>query len=373
MRYWGVGNEVYGSWQMGHRPAERYAADAREHALFMRRVDPDIRLIGVGWEREEWTRPVLTHAGDLLDSLSIHLYGGSDHLYAGDERGSYAALMAQSIHVEREIHAYADMVAGLADELGIDHPLSLALDEWNMRHLEPATRPEPQRGANGGTAPRPTATVDHSRSQAFRVNRYSPRTLADALFYAGVLHALQRMSGLPVAPTMANTVNLVNANSLLEVRPGGLVRSATYHVWDLLQNRTGPIAVRAETESPGSLRAIRCSPVPDTHDRFPSRPGHVPDLDISATLSGDHSRLHVSVINRHPESALPTTLIVDGSTMLPPATIHELGSSGDDLFAHNTLDRPDVVSITPHHDVPLPDGRYDFPAHSVSMLTFSPR
>src|SRR5581483_10761361 len=30
VRYWGLGNEVYGAWQMGHRSAEQYAADARE-------------------------------------------------------------------------------------------------------------------------------------------------------------------------------------------------------------------------------------------------------------------------------------------------------------------------------------------------------
>src|SRR5699024_9033360 len=41
---WGIGNEVYGPWQMGHRSPEQYAQDALEHAKFMRAVDGSIRF-----------------------------------------------------------------------------------------------------------------------------------------------------------------------------------------------------------------------------------------------------------------------------------------------------------------------------------------
>ena len=375
VRYWGIGNEVYGPWQMGYRPAERYAADAREHARFMRLVDPDIHLIGVGLEDEHWTREVLSAAGPWLDSLSIHLYGGSNHLFTGDATGTaagnFAAVVAQSIHFEREIHAYAGMVTELSDRAGLDRPPALALDEWNMRHLEPVAWPEPERGANGGVAPRATPEIDLDAPHDFRVNRYSPRTLADALFSAGVFHALQRLSGLAAAPTMANTVNLVNANPLLEVRPSGLVRSATYAVWELLQHRTGPIAVRTTTESPGITQEIRRDPVPDAHGQFASRPGHVPYLDAAASLSADRSLLHLSVINRHPDQAITARLILDGTGDLPRRVdVHELGVGGDDLLAHNTMDLPDAVGIRARPDQPMPESAYDFPPHSISVLTF---
>ncbi len=312
--YWGIGNEVYGHWQMGYRPAEQYARDAREHARFMKMVDPDIKTIGVGLTEEKWTRLLLEHAGPYLDYLSIHLYGGSNHLFTGDDVASFDAMVAQSIHFEEEIRAYADMVATLAARAGVERPLALALDEWNMRHLEPSSWPEPQRGERGGIAPRETPAVDLDRPGRFRVNRYSPRTLADALFYAGVFHALHRLSGLEVAPTMANTVNLVNANALLEVRPGGLVKSATWHVWDLLQRHTGPVVLRAETESPGRTAAIRRDPVPDAHGDFPTRPGFVPWLDVTASRSEARDRLHVSVINRHATQAITTSILLDDGT-----------------------------------------------------------
>src|SRR5699024_9916761 len=110
VRYWGVGNEVYGPWQMGHRSAQRYAEDAAEHARFMRAVDPSIQLIGVGipWDQERWTTPVLATAGRFLDHLSLHHYGASNHLMTGDD---YENVVAQSLYFEREISRYSQLVA----------------------------------------------------------------------------------------------------------------------------------------------------------------------------------------------------------------------------------------------------------------------
>lgn len=371
VRYWGVGNEVYGPWQVGHRTAEQYARDALEHARFMRKVDPDIQLVAVGLGNEDWTRHLLEKAGPFFDYISKHLYGGSHHLFTGDDVGNFEAMVAQSIHFEQELRAFSDMVSTLARKGGVDRPLSLALDEWNMRHLEPASWPEPERGQRGGIAPRETDSVDLDRPLTFRVNRYSPRTLADALFYAGVFHTLQRTSGLDVAPTMANTVNLVNANGLLEVRPEGLVKSATYHVWKLLQKQTGSIAVHSETESLGVTREIRRRPVPDAHGQFASRPGYVPYLDVSASLSDERSKLHLSVINRHPKQSIASTLILDDSRDVPRSvTVHDLGTEGNDLLTFNTMDHPEAVSVHDRGEVPLEDNQYAFPPHSLSVLTF---
>jgi alpha-L-arabinofuranosidase len=369
--FWGVGNEVYGPWQMGHRSAEQYAWDAREHARFMRQVDPDITLIGVGLDDEHWTEQLLQRAGSFLDYLSIHLYGGSSHLYgdAGQD-GEYAAIVAQSIHFEEEIRAYSDMVGHLARRAGIDRPLALAMDEWNMRHLEPAIWPDAEPGNDGGIAPRDTPSVSQEEPGKYRVNRYSPRTLADALFYAGVFHALHRLSGLDVAPTMANTVNLVNANALLAVRPDGLVKTATYHVWSMFQKYTGPIAVRTTVEAASTTQEIRRHPVPDAHGRFRSRPGVVPYLDATASLGGDRETLHLSVINRHPTDAIAGRLLLDGAGDLPrTAHVRDLGAESDGLLASNTM-AADRVAVRDAGETSITNDCYNFPAHSLTALTF---
>ena len=48
VRYWGLGNEMYGGWQIGSLSAEDYVKKARTFALVMKRTDPSIELIGCG-------------------------------------------------------------------------------------------------------------------------------------------------------------------------------------------------------------------------------------------------------------------------------------------------------------------------------------
>lgn len=363
VRYWGVGNEVYGPWQMGYRSAERYAADLREHARFIRAVDPELEIVAVGshLEPEHWARQVLSRAGRFVDYLSIHLYAAGTHLYTGDD---YDAVVSQPAYFERELTAYADLVHGLAGELGVDRPLSLAMDEWNIRHLEPADWPEPEPGADGGFAER---EQPESRVPELRVNRYSPRTLADALFYAGVFHAMLRLSGHQVAPRMANTVNLTNANALLEVRPDGLVRSASYHVWDLYQNHTGPVVHPVTVATSSQVVPVRQGAVHHA-DQLQTRAETVPDLDAVATGSTDGRRLELTVINRSRTTTHDTTLLADGG--LPPvARVRRITAA--DVHAANTLAAPDTVALSDLGDVKLDDSRYPFPPHSITQLAFS--
>lgn len=361
VRYWGIGNEVYAKWQMGYRSAEEYAAAAREHAQFMRSVDPSIRLIAVGspWRPEEWATHLLQRAGRLIDYVSIHLYAASTHLFEGDD---YDAVVSQPLYFGQQIAAYSHLIADLARTVGVDRPLGLALDEWNIRHLEPASRPEPQPSADGGVEPREAGARG---GPGLRVNRWSPRTLADALFYAGVFHELHRAAALPVPVTMANTVNLINANGLVVARPGVVVKSASYHVWDLFQRHSGTAAVATRVEAPGRTMAIRHGDQREPDGSLRSTPGVVPYLDASATTSVDG--LHVTVINRHRTDAITAHITgVDSTT----ATVHDIGADVDDLFAVNTADHPDTIGIRERGTHQLDDGRYTFPPHSITALTF---
>ncbi len=380
VRYWGLGNEVYGAWQMGHRSAEQYAADAREHARFMRLVDPSIRLVGVGWHGggqasrgEAWTRALLQQAGPLLDYVSIHLYGASCHLFAASREEEYEAVVAQPLAFETELRAYAELVRREARRAGVERPLALALDEWNMRHLEPASWPLPQPGADGDVAPRAMPPAAQASGHPLRVNRWSPRTLADALFYAGVFHALQRCSGLPVPVGMANTVNLVNANAPIVVRPAGVVKATTYYVWELYQHHTGPIVLPVTVEGPAQLRGVRWGVLLDAEGQPVTRPAVVPYLDVSATLSDDRRRLFVAAINRHRTATLRARLVLDGGAtpLSPVATRRTLGVGLDDVWAYNTLSRPDRVVARDHGSLEVPDGQVELPPHSITVLAFA--
>lgn len=372
VRYWGVGNEVYGRWQMGHRDAERHAADASEHARFMRQVDPGIKLIGVGipWQQEEWTRPLLQRAGSMLDYLSLHLYGAGTHLWTGDD---YDTVVAQSLYFEREMHAYSQLVTALSAEAGLDRPPALALDEWTMRHLEPAHWPQPLPGDDGGIAPRETTPVDEDALHGpdkVRVNRWSPRSVADALFCAGVFHAIHRTAGLPAPVSMANPVNLVNANGLVVARPGGALRSAIYHVWHLYRHHTGRTVLPCEVTGPARTASVRLGDNRGPDGRLLSAPMTVPYVDVSATRADDGS-VRVAVVNRHRDTAVRLRIVLDGAEANTPAVarVRALGADVTSLDAVNTLAEPGAVAVRDLGDVESSGGAWTVAPHSVTVLS----
>lgn len=93
VKYWALGNEVWGPWQVEQMTKEDYAKKAFQWAKALKLLDPTIQLIlcgecGVNW----WDAYVLkecmrfdTHglggSGSLIDMHSIHSYTASnDHL-----------------------------------------------------------------------------------------------------------------------------------------------------------------------------------------------------------------------------------------------------------------------------------------------------
>lgn len=55
VKYWNIGNEMYGYWQMGYMPPNQYMIKHNMFARAMRKVDPSIVLIAVGAMPDEMT------------------------------------------------------------------------------------------------------------------------------------------------------------------------------------------------------------------------------------------------------------------------------------------------------------------------------
>lgn len=354
--YWGLGNEVYGPWQIGHRGAAQYAADAVEHAKFMRAVDRDLRFIAVGDQDPDWTRQVVRGLGSLAHYTSLHLYGATP-LDATDSSTEFDEIVSQPLYFEQQIAAYQEMVERAASSAGLESAPQIAMDEWNIRHVEPASWPEPRRGDDGGMAPRDLAAGDPGPGR--RVNRYSPRSLADALFYAGVFHAVHRTAGAAVPVTMTNPVNMVNAHGLFEVRPKGLVRSATFHVWDLYQNRMERHVVPVEVTGPARTGHVRQGDQPVGDGTYRGRPGTIPLLDVSAATDAAGEVLTLAVINRDARRPIEAALVSEATTASVPrhAEIRVLSARDGGLFDHNTLTDQGAVSMSSAARVDLGDGR----------------
>jgi len=79
--YWGLGNEMDGPWQMGHRSADDYGKFALEAAKLMKWTDPNVKLIAAGSSNYNagsdwtgWNRTVLEYLKHHADYLSLHMY-----------------------------------------------------------------------------------------------------------------------------------------------------------------------------------------------------------------------------------------------------------------------------------------------------------
>ena len=76
VRYWGLGNEMYGAWQIGSMSAEEYVHAARRYARIMLRTDPTIELVSCGQLGfNDWDRIVidgLARPGALPQHPPVH-------------------------------------------------------------------------------------------------------------------------------------------------------------------------------------------------------------------------------------------------------------------------------------------------------------
>lgn len=96
VKYWNIGNEMYGNWQMGHIPLKQYVVKHNMFADAMRKVDPSIYIIAPGGfvdemttgqgifvagqpnvdfgSERDWANGMMTHAWGRFDALATHAY-----------------------------------------------------------------------------------------------------------------------------------------------------------------------------------------------------------------------------------------------------------------------------------------------------------
>ena len=339
VRYWGLGNEMYGSWQIGNLNAHDYVKKARGFATVMKRTDPSIELISCGqngWS--EWDEVVLGGLAEMVDHHSIHLYTGCDDHYA---------TVFQSHHAERAIRICAALIERVRYAQRVAHPIHIAFDEWNVWW--------------------------RTRSHADRVGGVEERyTLTDALAVAGYLNGFIRHCR---EVRIANFAQLVNAIAPVFTSPTGLFLQTIYHPLRLYAEHTRELAldvhVEGETYDLPALQEVRAA----TAGALPGRLHHVADLgpftllDASATCDTAGRELTVAVVNRDRDRDHAATLDLGGVEVAGEVAVTEV--NGPDVGAINSFDAPRLVDA---HDrkVTLRGARpeYRFPAHSLTVLRF---
>jgi alpha-L-arabinofuranosidase len=122
--YWGLGNEMYGDWQVGAFTAEEYVREASRWARAIRMLDPRAKLVSCGMNGwNEWDRVVIDGMASLVDYHSLHIYTGSD---------DYWTNVLQPHQAERAIRCTQALIQRAAYRQKIATPPRIAYDEWNV-------------------------------------------------------------------------------------------------------------------------------------------------------------------------------------------------------------------------------------------------
>jgi alpha-N-arabinofuranosidase len=173
VKWWGIGNEMYGKWQLGHMPLEQYVVKHNLFALKMREVDPSIKLIAVG-DAGPWSEGMLKNCAENMDVISEHFYcfEGKPDLIEHVKQVPQAVKKKVDAH-----HEYRKQIDSLKGK-----DIRIALDEWNYWYGEHIF------GELG--------------------TRYY---LKDALGIAAGLHEMFRSSDMIFMANYAQTVNVIGA------------------------------------------------------------------------------------------------------------------------------------------------------------------
>jgi alpha-N-arabinofuranosidase len=332
VKYWGLGNEIYGAWQIGASTAGEYVSKARQFASIMKMADPTVELVSCGqsgWT--DWDRVVIDGLAPYVRYHSIHLYTGSSDYWRN-------VLMVHQ--ADRALRICEGLIERARYQQRIAHPIGIAFDEWNVWYR---TRAEDQR-------------------QTGLEEQYD---LSDALAVATYLNTFIRHSR---SVEIANYAQMVNAIAPIFTRPDGLFLQTVYHPLRLYAEHHQEIALDAYVDSP--TRDL----TPEQEARATSPAGRdwrVGDLgpfqllDVSATCDPAAGALCLAVVNRSPEDALATTIQLDGHS-IGAVTADEV--NGPDPSTRNSFGAPNVNVQTrnlAHGGTML---EYTFPEHSVTVL-----
>ena len=323
VKYWGLGNEMYGDWQIGALSAEEYVKKAREFAKVMRWTDPSIELVGCGLSGvTDWDRVVVEGLAPFVDYHSVHIYTGSDDHWS-NVLAPHAA--------DRALRVVRAMIERARYEQGVEHPIHVAYDEWNVWFRE--------RDQTSGLE-----------------ERY---TLSDALAVATYLNVFFRHCE---TVKIANLAQMVNVIAPVFTKNDDLFLQTIYHPLKLCAEHVQEVVLDAHVDC-------------DKHaleDESSSWPHRVADmgpfdvLDVSATRDASGQTLTLVVVNRDPANAVEATVQLTDATFDADVSVYEV--TGDDPTVTNDFGE-ERVGVS-ERSVGASGGTLDhaFPACSVTVL-----
>jgi alpha-N-arabinofuranosidase len=340
VKFWNIGNEPYGPWQLGRTDLKYYVLKHNEFAHAMRKVDPSIVLLASGSMPEEetiegiardlhlknlqvpfcsdadWTCGFLKHSWGLFDGITEHWYA----------RAGVRFDLALAEKGER----YEGMEAGYVPENETvlhwvrkpSNRVRLKAEEWQeyeRRYPEMAKK----------------KIFMSNDEYAYTARGFRQGTnLKLALAYAMVFNEMLRHTDL--LRMSAFTMGV----STLDFNPTAAVLNTNGLLFKLYGDHMGagllPVAVSGNSPQPVPTEHP-FDGLPRTYAGSPTYP-----LDMVAALTADRKYLTLAVVNAT-ESIQPLALNVAGVRLAGKSTLWQM--TGKDLEAANQVGQEPQVEV----------------------------
>jgi alpha-L-arabinofuranosidase len=336
VKFWNVGNEPYGPWELGRTDLKYYVLKHNEFARAMRKADPSITILASGSMPEEetiegiasdlhlknlqvpfcsdadWTCGFLKHSWGFFDGITEHWYARAGVRFdpAAAEKGQRIGRMEPGY-----VPAQESVLEWVRDPSDRVH---LKAEEWEQyERLYPEIVKDKIFLSND----------EYAYTGA-------PTNLKLTLAYAMVFNEMLRHTDFWRMSAFTMGV------STLDMSPTASVLNTDGLLFKLYGDHMGagllPVAVSGNSPQPPPKQHL-VGDLPQTSTGSPTYP-----LDVVAALSPDRKYLNLVVVNAT-ESAQPLEVSVTGAKLSGKVTLWEL--TGKDLDAANHVGQAPQVEI----------------------------
>jgi alpha-N-arabinofuranosidase len=316
--WWGIGNEMYGDWQLGNVPVERYAIRHNAFVRAMKAVDPNIKVVAVG-QPGRWNDIVVARCASNMDLLSAHHYTQRQMRVplSGEDRRKYEqGYLAYSGRVAEGVRR---LIEDLRARQGTGNPaidrLRLSVDEWGIVR---EWQPDPDGPGVG----------------IYEVYY----TLGDGVAIARALHELIRSADVVEIAQWAQTVNVIGAIKTSRTHAS---MGSVGHLLALYRERVGGCLVPTQLA-----------------DNAP--------IDAVAAWDEKAQALSVGLVNYSPQDEVSVTLEIAGLRALAPASVWRI--HGPNLDAINVPGQPESITTVPLAEPFDTEKPISLPPHSITVV-----
>lgn len=317
VKYWGLGNEMYGDWQFASCSAEDYAKKAKDFAKAMKWVDPSISLVAAGFDIDsDWNRIVAGKLNKLIDHIAIHHYSIGYGVF--DDKDYYQCMYIPEYLDKLTKVCMGSVMSGTNDALT---NIKVAWDEWN--------------------------TYAWNLDNADNEETY---TLSNALLTSLILHSFIRNSNII---DIASYSPFVNKCGAIRTSESGLLKRAQYYVFEMLSKAF--YSCNQYLVSHMECDTVKVKEVIDFSNRLPEpqfalnasairRTVETPYVDGVAALNEAGDMMVISIVNKHETEDIECGLTLFGfDADLKNAKGKIIYS--EDMQASNSFEYPDRIVI----------------------------